>query len=84
MPSLFATGSRPLPVVVRRELSRAIVVQHHRHPPPTPSVAVSGRCHSHRCCHPSCKAVANVKRCWGRRESKLPERGDTPTAKLEM
>jgi hypothetical protein len=25
--------------------------------------------------HPSCKAVANVQRCWGRRESKLQERG---------
>ena len=34
--------------------------------------------------HPSCKAVANVQRCWGRRESKSPERGGTPTAKLGM
>ncbi len=34
--------------------------------------------------HPSCKAVANVQRCWGRRESKMPERGGMPAAKLEM
>jgi hypothetical protein len=48
MPSLFATGSRPLPVVVRRQLSCAVVVQRHCHLPPTPSAAVSGRCRSHR------------------------------------
>ena len=34
--------------------------------------------------HPSCKAVASVQRCWWRRESKSPERGGTPTAKLGM
>ena len=33
--------------------------------------------------HPSCKAVANVQRCWGRRESKSTVRGGgMTTAKL--
>ena len=31
MPSLVATRSHPLPVVVRRQLSRAVVVQRHCH-----------------------------------------------------
>jgi hypothetical protein len=30
------------------------------------------------------KDVANVQRCWGRRENKLPKRGGMPTAKLGM
>jgi len=34
--------------------------------------------------HPSRKAVANVQRCWGRRETKLPVRRGSQTAKLGM
>jgi hypothetical protein len=34
-----------------------------------------------RVMHPSCKDVAKAQCCWGR-DSKLPERGSTPTAEL--
>jgi hypothetical protein len=41
MPSLVATRSRPLPVIVRRQLSRAVVVPHlpTSLPPPPPTAA---------------------------------------------
>ena len=41
MPSLVTTRSRPLPVVVRRQLLHAVVVQHHCHWLPLPSAAVA-------------------------------------------
>jgi hypothetical protein len=41
MPSLVATRSRPLPVIVRRQLSRAVVIPHlpTSLPPPPPTTA---------------------------------------------
>ena len=57
MPSLFAIQSHSLPLVVCRQLSCAIVVQHHCHLPPLPSVAVAISHRTH-CCQPAVSAVS--------------------------
>ena len=49
MPSLFATRSRSFPIVICRQLLRAVVIQRHRHPSPSPSVEVAVSHRSDRC-----------------------------------
>ena len=58
MSSLFVTRSRSFPIVVRRQLWRAVVDQRHHHPLPSPSaeVAIS------RCSHRRQSAVSAVSR----------------------